>query len=265
MLLHDKHAIIYGGGGAIGGAIARAFARAGAHVHLAGRTRARLDAVARDLAAAGGRADVAEVDALDERAVDAHADAVAAAAGRIDVAVNAVGLRHVQGTPLAALSLAELMQPVDGYVRSNFITARAVARHMARRGAGVILTLSTPGARLTGTGFLGNGVASAAVEAMSRILAGELGGSGIRVICVRPHAIPEAVAAGSHARDVFGPIAERNGLTIDEMLAGHAGATLLGRLPTLGQAADVATFLASDGAAAMTGTVANLTAGTLVD
>ena len=83
-MLDGKTAVIHGGGGAIGGAVARAFAGAGAHVYLAGRTRARLDAVADEIGAAG----VAEVDVLDERAVAAHADAVAAEAGGIDVALT---------------------------------------------------------------------------------------------------------------------------------------------------------------------------------
>ena len=94
MMLEDKTAVIYGGGGAIGGAVARAFAAAGARVHLAGRSRARLEAVADDI---GDAARVAEVDALDERAVVEHADAVAAEAGGIDIALNAVSFPYASG------------------------------------------------------------------------------------------------------------------------------------------------------------------------
>jgi NAD(P)-dependent dehydrogenase (short-subunit alcohol dehydrogenase family) len=64
----------------------------------------------------------------------------------------------------------------------------------------VILTLSTQGARLSGSGLLGNEVASAAIEAFSRILADELGPSGIRVIFLRPDAIPEAVMTSHTGR-----------------------------------------------------------------
>ena len=85
MLLENKNAVIYGAGGSIGGAVARAFAREGARVFLAGRTPATLEAVAQEIRSAGGRADAAQVDALDERAVDEHADAVAADAGGIDI------------------------------------------------------------------------------------------------------------------------------------------------------------------------------------
>src|SRR5215475_2984862 len=94
LLLEDKNAVIYGGGGAIGGAIARVFAREGARVFIAGRTQAKLDAVARDIAAASGTVETAKVDVLDQQAVESHADAVAAHAGRIDIAVNAVSIMH---------------------------------------------------------------------------------------------------------------------------------------------------------------------------
>jgi 3-oxoacyl-[acyl-carrier protein] reductase len=83
MLLTNKTAVIYGAGGAIGGAVARAFAREGASVFLAGRTLASVDAVAKDIAAAGGQAETAQVDALDERAVEQHATAVAGKAGAL--------------------------------------------------------------------------------------------------------------------------------------------------------------------------------------
>jgi NAD(P)-dependent dehydrogenase (short-subunit alcohol dehydrogenase family) len=265
MLLANKNAVIYGAGGVIGGAVARAFASEGAKVFLAGRTLAKLDAVAKEISAAGGVAETAQVDALDERSVDKHADAVAAKAGGIDIALNAVGIFHVQGTPFAELSLEDYAYPVVAYTRTNFITAKAVARHMAKQGSGVILTLSTPVSRMPGPGYMGHSVACAGVEALSRHLAGELGANGIRVICIRSHAIPEAAAMGSHSRDVFRQVAEPAGVTIEEMLAGAATGTLLKRLPTLAEVANTAVFLASEHAGAMTGTVANLTCGVILD
>ncbi len=265
MLLENKNAVIYGGGGAIGGAVARAFAREGATVFLAGRTQSKLDAVARDIAAQGGVAETAVVDALDEKAVGKHADAVAAHAGSIDIALNAIGILHVQGPPFAELSFEDYAQPITAYTRTNFLTAKAIARYMVKQGSGVILTLSTPGSRMSGQGFLGYGVTCGAIETFSRILAGELGPSGIRVICLRPDAIPEALAT-SHARKVFSGFAERAGSTVEAMLAERARTgTLLGRFPTLAEVANYAAFVASDRASAMTGAIANLTCGSLVD
>jgi 3-oxoacyl-[acyl-carrier protein] reductase len=244
MLLDKKVAIVYGGGGVIGGAVADAFARAGAQVHVAGR---------------------AQVDALDERSVQRHADAVAASAGRIDIAFNAVGVVHVQGVPLLDLALEDYFHPVQAYTRTHFITAKAVARHMVRQRSGVILTLATPGGRMAGPGYLGHSVACAGIEALTRHLAGELGEHGVRVVCIRSHAIPETVAKGSHAAQVFGEVAARAGMKVDAMLAGAASGTLLKRLPKLDELANTAVFLASEHAGAMTGAIANLTCGTILD
>jgi len=267
MLLANKIAVVYGGGGAIGGAAARTLAREGAHVHLTGRSPAKLDAIALEIRAAGGVAETASVDAFDEAAVRNHADAVAAKAGGIDIALNAIGILHVQGTPLAELSLADYLHPITAYCRTNFLTAQAVARHMAAKGSGVILTISTSGSRLAipGAHYLGYGTACAAIEATTRLLAAELGPSGVRVVCLQPDMIPEAGKFGSHSRDVFQPVAESLGLTIDEFLAAPADRTLLHRWPTLAHVAEAAAFVASDRAAATTGTVINLTAGAVVN
>ena len=93
MLLKNKNAVIYGAGGGIGGGVARTFAREGAKVFLAGRTRESLEVVADNIALAGGSAEVAVVDALDERAVDEHAQAVASQAGSIDVSFTSSDAR----------------------------------------------------------------------------------------------------------------------------------------------------------------------------
>jgi 3-oxoacyl-[acyl-carrier protein] reductase len=264
-LLADKVAVIYGGGGAIGGACARVFAREGAKVFLAGRTGTKLATVAADIEAAGSEAQVTVVDCLDEQAVRSHADAVVAKAGRIDIMLDALGIAHVQGKMFGETSLAEYEMPITATVRTQFIVAQAVARHMMARKSGVILSLTTPGGRITGKGFLANGVFSATTEAFSRILAAELGGYGIRTVCLRPDAIPDAVAL-SGAREVFEGVAKRVGIPVREMLARHAlEATLLGRLPHLAEVAEFAAFVASDRAGAMTGAIANLTCGSMVD
>jgi 3-oxoacyl-[acyl-carrier protein] reductase len=265
MLLKDRVAIVYGGGGAIGAAVARKFALAGAHVHLVGRTLAKLTAVEREIVAAGGHAEVMQLDALDERAVCEHAEYVATRAGRIDIAFNAIGVSHVQGVPLAELTLEDYWLPVQVYAQTHFITAKAVAPHMAKHRSGVILTLSTPAGVMTGPGFLGHSVACAGIEALTRHLAGELGALGIRVVGMRSHAIPETVTRGSHAREVFERNANSAGSSIEDMLAGAASGTLLKRLPTLDQLASTALFLASDQAGAMTGAIVNLTCGMILD
>ncbi|MGY4828267.1 SDR family NAD(P)-dependent oxidoreductase [Sphaerotilaceae bacterium SBD11-9] len=266
MMLKDKVAIVYGGGGAIGGSTAQAFAREGARVFLAGRSPARLQAVAQAIQAAGGHAELAQVDALDEDAVEAHAEQVARRAGRIDIALNAVGIVHVQGTPLSELSFAEYAQPLHGYTRTNFLTARAVARRMVRQRAGVILTVSTPGSRMAGAGFLGYGGACAAVESLTRCLAGELGEHGVRAVCLRSDALTDAAEHGSHSVQIFEPMARAAGVSVAEMLA-EAGRmrTLLKRMPRLAEVAEAAAFMASDRAGAITAAIVNLSCGSVID
>src|SRR5205809_7766240 len=91
MLLQNKTAVIYAAGGAIGGAVARAFAREGARLFLTGRNLAKVDAVAKEIVAAGGLAETAQVDALDEKAVEEHLNTVVERAGGVDISFNAIG------------------------------------------------------------------------------------------------------------------------------------------------------------------------------
>lgn len=129
MLLENKVAVIYGAAGAIGGAVARAFASEGARVFVTGRSAAPVTALARDI---GKSAEGAEVDALDEQAIDRHLEAVVSKAGRIDISFNAIGIapRSTLGTPLVKMDLEQFSLPIMGYLTSYFLTARLAARRM---------------------------------------------------------------------------------------------------------------------------------------
>lgn len=249
MLLEGKQAIVYGGGGAVGGAVARAFAREGARVFLAGRTQAALDAVANDIRNAGGRADTATVDALDEAQVDAHAAAVAAEAGGIDVALNVISHGDVQGTPLVEMQVDDFLRPVVTGLRTNFLTSRAVARHMLRRG-GVILLFGGHGDPLPGFNLGGLQVAFGALEYLRRQLASELGPHGVRVVTLQTAGIPDSIPDGV-------PGAQ-------EIVQDIVGRTLLGRAATLADVGNVAAFAASDRARTITASAINITCGTAV-
>jgi NAD(P)-dependent dehydrogenase (short-subunit alcohol dehydrogenase family) len=251
VLLEDKNAVIYGGGGAIGGAVARAFAREGATVFLAGRTRAKLEEVADEIRSAGGAVETAEVDALDERAVDAHADAVAAEAGGIDISFNLISHGDVQGTPLAEMALADFERPIVTAVRTTFLTWRAAARHMIGQKAGVILVFGGSGDPLRDYYLGGLQVAFEALESMRRQLASELGPHGVRVVTLRTGGVPETIPEGVDGR---GRIVE----DIEKM-------TMLGRAAALDDVGNVAAFVASDRARTMTAATANISCGALVD
>jgi 3-oxoacyl-[acyl-carrier protein] reductase len=147
MLLEYKVAVIYGAGGSIGGAVARAFSREGARVFLVGRTLSSLEAVAQDISNAGVVAQAAQVDALDEQAIESYLGEVVRTAGRIDISFNAIRLGDTQGTPLTEMPLEDFERPVVTAMRTQFLTSRAAARHMIRQGAGVILTFGGAGGR----------------------------------------------------------------------------------------------------------------------
>jgi NAD(P)-dependent dehydrogenase (short-subunit alcohol dehydrogenase family) len=262
MLLDNKTAVIYAAGGAIGGAVARAFAREGATLVLTGRNVAKLDAVAAEIVAAGGVAETAEVDALDENAVEEHLDAVVERAGGVDVSFNAIGPGPaLDRTPLAELAADAFARPIAFYTRSNFITATAAARHMSGQGSGVIVTLTAVPGRMPARLIGGAAPAWAAVEAFSRSLALEVGPAGIRVVCLRAHAIPETPLIEAN----FATAAEAAGVGRAQFQAILEQGTLLKRLPTLAEVAGTAAFIASDRAGAMTATVVNLSAGSITD
>jgi 3-oxoacyl-[acyl-carrier protein] reductase len=104
VLLENKVAVIYGAGGPIGGAVARAFAREGASVFLAGRTKAKLEVAADEIRSNGGMAHTAVVDALDERSVDEYVDVVVEQVGYIDISFNLISYADVQ-EPLTEISV----------------------------------------------------------------------------------------------------------------------------------------------------------------
>lgn len=255
MMLTDKNAVIYGAGGGIGGAVARTFAEHGARVFLAGRTESSLNRVAADIRAAGGVAEVAQVDALNEAAVDDHARSVVAQAGSLDVSFNLISRGDIQGIPLAEMSVDAFTGAVINGLRSSFLTARAAARQMIQQGSGVILSLTSGSSRATSPMMGNTGPADAATETFLRYLAAEVGPSGVRVVGLHTAGVVETLTReGILAVNSDGPDPE----TVVQMLSQM---TMLRRAPRLAQVADVAAFLASDQASGITSTIVNVTCG----
>ncbi|MGW2240456.1 SDR family NAD(P)-dependent oxidoreductase [Streptomyces sp. NPDC001759] len=248
MLLTDKTAIIYGAGGSIGGAVARAFAAEGARLHLVGRTRETLEAVAADIK----DAEVAVVDALDEAAVEEHLARV----GDVDISFNLVTRGDVQGAPLTEMPVEDFLRPVTDGLRANFLTARAAGRCMAERGSGVILTLDSGSAH--GSPMMGGtGPADAAIDTLVRNLAIELGPRGVRAVGMWAAGVPEtfSVEKLSAVNPAIDAAAVRG--IVDNL----AQMRMTRRNPTLAEVAATAVFLASDHAAGLTGTFVNVTGG----
>lgn len=255
-LLQGRNAIIYGGGGGIGSGVARVFAREGANVFLTGRTLPKLNAVAEQIKADGGSVDVAVIDALDQHAVDAHVNDVSSRAGNVDVSFNLISRGDAQRTPLIEMNADDLLRAVVNGLRSSFITARAAARRMVEQGSGVILHLNSASGAGATPGMGSTGPADAATESFMRYLAAEIGPSGVRVCGVWTAGVAETLTAEAMAR--VGGEGMPPPAAIVSMIAGMSA---LRRAPRLADVAEVAAFLASDRAAGITGTMANVTSG----
>jgi len=250
MLLEGRNAVIYGGGGNIGGAVARAFGREGATVHLAGRTLDTLERVAEDIRRHGGTATTARVDALDETAVDAYADRLASEHGSIDVSMCVISTGDVQGTPLVEMALADFERPIHNAVRSTYVTARAAARHMSRQGSGVILIFGGEGDPIRDYNIGGFQISLTAVEALRKQLASELGRHGIRVVSLLTGGVIDSIPEGFEGRDA--------------LVESLESMTLLGRGARLEDVGNVAAFAASDMARTITASAINITCGAII-
>jgi NADP-dependent 3-hydroxy acid dehydrogenase YdfG len=260
-LLAGKTAVIYGAAGDIGSGVSRAFAAEGAHVCLVGRTLEKVEALAKSIAASGGSAEAARIDAYDIELVEQHLRSVVATRGRVDISFNLVNLGGAQGQVLTEMAPAAFAEPVFNAMRTQFITGTAAGRHMVRQKGGVILALTAQVARKPYTTSGGFGVACAAIEALNRQLAIELGPSNVRVVTLRSSGSPDAAgvaaAIGEHARAA--------GVSLESFKARIADVTMLKRMPLVAEIASAAVIMASDRASAVTAAVANLTCGEIAD
>ncbi len=252
--MNGKNAVIYGGGGSLGGAIGKAMARAGTHVRLAGRNLARVKKVADEIMAAGGKADAVVADATRVDDVEKLVEGVVRERGTIDVSFCAIDYQVVQNIPLVRMRAEDFTRPVGLAMQSHFVTATAAGRAMTKQGAGVILSLTaTPG----GIGYpftCGFGVACAAIESFARLLASELGPHGVRVVNIRSGGSPDSA--------VFVEAREKFPREMEEVLRGIENDTMMKRMPLMEDVAATAVFLASDAARSITGVTVDVTAGT---
>ncbi|HEX9510058.1 MAG TPA: SDR family oxidoreductase [Puia sp.] len=254
MILQNRNAIIYGAGGSMGGAVAKALAGAGAHVFLTGRNLSSVRKVADAILFAGGSAEVAQVDALDEKAINSHMDAVVQSAGTVHISFNAVGIDVIQNIPLVDIPMDDFIRPITLTMQTRFLTAKAAGKVMMKQGSGIILSLTaTPGG--IGYPFTGGfAPACCAVESLSRNLASELGVYGIRVVNIR--------SGGSPDSKVFKEAIDSDPAGMESIIRKMEGDTMLKKLPLMADIANAAVFLASDMSGKITGVTIDVTCGT---
>ncbi|MHB1922277.1 MAG: SDR family NAD(P)-dependent oxidoreductase [Chitinophagaceae bacterium] len=253
-MLQNKNALIYGAGGSIGSAVARAFAAAGATVFLTGPNLASIQKVVDTILASGGKANAAQVDAMDEEAVFNHLTKVIQQVGTVDISFNLIDLQVVQNIPLVNIAVADFVRPVAIAMQSHFITAKTSARVMMKQGSGVILSLTaTPGG--IGYPFTGGfGPACSALESFSRNLAAEQGIYGVRVVNIRSGGSPDSKVFA----DAIAARPDEMKVVLDKM----ENDTMLKKMPLISDITNLAIFLASDLAGAITGVTVDVTGGT---
>lgn len=254
LLLEDKVAAVFAAGGEVGSSVSRVLAREGAAVFLSGRRLAPVESLAKEIRDSGGVAYAAEVDALDEQAVDSYLEKdVVGRAGRVDIVFNAIGVQPVDagyGTPCTKIPYDRFLLPIATHVGSQFLTSRLAAKHMQAQKSGVILMLSASVSTDTRPFMANITAACAAIEGMSRSLAAELGRSGIRVVCIRPRAMAETRTI----RQTYEANARTLGIEPEAFARAVRDAAPPGRpATTLGDMAEMAAFLASNKAGTLGG------------
>jgi NAD(P)-dependent dehydrogenase (short-subunit alcohol dehydrogenase family) len=263
-MLKGKRAVVFGAGGSIGAAVAKEFAAEGAEVFLAGRSKANVEAVAAQITGTGGRAHSQVVDARNDDAVNEYLNDIVKQAGSLDIAFNAVGpLAAEYGNTKSAvdLTIEEFMVPLTSVVKSQFITARAAARHMVKQHSGVIIFLTGSPARGHIEGATAIGSAFGAIESLTENLAIEVGSAGVRVVCLRTTANVDSRTIQQTTEALAGKL----NATKDQMIASMAGLNFLKVPANTSDTAKAAVLIASDRARMFTGTVVNATAGAALD
>src|SRR5215472_13652872 len=264
LILKGKSAVLFGAGGSIGAAVAKEFAVEGAEVFLAGRTKTTVEAVAKEITAAGGRAHGAAIDSTDDAAVNQFIGNIVKEAGKIDILIDFAGplaKEYGNGKLAVDLPVEEFMLPLTTMVRSRFITARAAARHMTKVRSGVIILVTGSPARPHVPGATAIGAAFAAMENLAQNLAFEVSPFGVRVVCLRTLANIDSRSI----QDTVKLIASQLNITEDQAKAQFEQSNFLRTLATVQDTANAAVLIASDRARMMTGTVVNATAGAALD
>ena len=263
-VLQDKIAVVFGAGGSVGAAVAKEFAAEGARVFLAGRTKAGLEVVAKQIAAHGGDAQTAVVDTFEDATVNECLDGIVRQTGKIDIVLDAAGplaKDYGNGKSAVDLSIDEFMVPLTTMVRSRFITARAAARHMVKQRSGAIIFVTGSPARAHTQGTTAIGAAFGAIETLTENLAFEVSPFGVRVVCLRTLANIDSRSI----QDTMDFLCGQLNIPKDRAIANIARSTFLKIPATVQDTANAAVFIASDRARMLTGTVMNATAGAALD
>lgn len=256
-MLEGKHAVIFAAYGAVSSAVAKRLAKLGATVHLAGRDKVKLQLLANEIKALQGKSTIGVVDALEESSINQYIEDIAAQQP-IDFAFNGIGPRAAAasyGTFSTDLSYEKFMLSLETVVGSQFLTAKALAPHLAKSEAGSLILLSST----LRTSFIpmmaGITAACGAVEALTQVLAAEFGSMGTRVNCVRPTAMPNTRTIRETNEQIQKTIGQNTGG------GGSSTSGVLKREITTADTAGVVAYLCSPFSEPISGQVFNVCGG----
>jgi len=244
--LKDKVAVVFAASGEIAGAVARSFSQHGAKVYVTARNLDAVKVLAQEIKAGGGRAEAAKVDALNASEIDSFLKKVAADNGKIDIVFNGIGASYSEmggRPPTTVATFEQFMAPMEKICGSQFLTSRTAAKYMMQtRSEGTILLHTAALSRSKFPNLAGITAASAAIEGMTRVMAAEWGGDGIKVTCICSGAIMETKRISGW----IDAAAKQLGIPAEQMIAQYKAFDILRTSPTLKQVGETASFLASE-------------------
>ena len=244
--------VVTGAASGIGRAMAEVVAANGAHVVLADRNAATLDAVSADFARQGFSSDAREVDVAQPEAIEALIDATVEQHGRLDcVFANAgitagPGFANPQGG-IENVSFEVWDRVMEVNLKGAFATARAAAIHMKERREGsIVVTASVAALKASGLPAYAYFASKAGIAQVVRVMALELGPFNVRVNAIAPGPFPTGIGRFDNP----------------ETVAKFASTTVFGRMALMDEIKGVALLLASQASSYMTGTIIPVDGGT---
>src|SRR6195256_4444722 len=256
MLLAGKVTVITGGGRGIGRAIALKFAGEGAATVVAARTESEIEAVAKEIRDAGGRAAAGPAELAREEQCRHLIGVAESQFGHVDILVNNAG-EYGPVKPVEEITPPEWDRVIAVHLRGAYLLTHLVLPGMYARASGVILNISS----LSAKSAFGWGSAYAAAKAgmlgLTRVTAAEGARKGVRVNAVCPGPVTET----QMSKDLGSVLAKKMGVSEEEQLAGFLNGMLQGRAQTAEEIARAALFLCSERSSAMTGQSINVDGG----
>jgi NAD(P)-dependent dehydrogenase (short-subunit alcohol dehydrogenase family) len=235
--LQGGRAFITGAGGGLSAEIARAFAREGALLVLAGKTLARVARVADEIVASGGSAHAVSLDVQDAAAVAEHVSAAHARLGGLDIVVNGAAIDT--GWALAAVMDLDIWDRTIGTnLSGTYYVCRAAIPLMVAGGGGKIVNITSVAGHKAWAEDVAYNASKAGVSQMTKTIAVEYAAAGIRANCIAPGVIDAGLT------DTVTEPADR-----EMLVALHP----MARMGTVAEVAEAAVWLASDASSFTTG------------